>query len=226
MAYIIAFEGIDGTGKGTQARLLHERLTALGKRCLELSFPNYDSFLGKEIGALLSGRHKTTAATLDPRSMALWFAAERFHTFRNIHSLDYDFIILNRYVLSNVVYQSLRVEPAARALFSNWVLELEHEQFGLPRPDICFVFDVDESLSAANVSQKGYRGYIGEEPDVYESSCITQTSARKAYRELARQIEGAVLIECMDDTGLMRPTSEIADVVIDKVSSAMGLGRI
>ena len=217
MSYIIAFEGIDGTGKGTQAKLLRERLTELGKRCLELSFPDYDSFLGREIGALLSGRHETTAATLDPKSMALWFAAERFRTFRGINRLDYDFIVLNRYVLSNVVYQPLRVEPGARATFSQWILELEYEQFGLPRPDVCFVFDADESLSAANVSRKGYRGYTGDIPDVYESSGATQSQARRAYRELARQTCGAVLVECMDSHGVMRPAHEISEFVFGRV---------
>ncbi|MCL2852584.1 MAG: hypothetical protein FWE20_06075 [Defluviitaleaceae bacterium] len=223
MAYIIAFEGIDGTGKGTQARLLYERLIALGKRCLELSFPDYDSFLGREIGELLSGKHENTAATLDPKSMALWFAAERFRTFRGIDRRDYDFIVLNRYVLSNVAYQSLRVEPGERASFSQWVLELEHDQFGLPRPDVCFVFDVDESLSSANVSQKGYRGYTGDAPDVYESSSTTQTGARQAYRELARQLDGSILVECMDAGGIMRPAHEIAEFVFDKLIASFHL---
>jgi len=219
MAYIIAFEGIDGTGKGTQAQLLHRRMTTLGKTCLILSFPDYDSFLGREIGELLSGRHNTTAATLDPRSMALWYAADRFRAFRDIDQAAYDFIILNRYVLSNVAYQSLRVDPAERQAFSQWVMELEFEQFGLPRPHICFVFDVDEGLSAVNVSQKGYRDYVGDSPDIYENSLQTQTAARLVYREISNRLANAVLIECMDEHGAMRPANEISDSVFSAVMS-------
>ena len=217
MAYIIALEGIDGTGKGTQAQILRERMSALGKRCLELSFPDYDSFLGQEIGLLLSGRNETTAATLDPKSMALWFAAERMRTFQGIDRCTYDFIVLNRYVLSNVVYQSLRVEPGEREAFSNWVLELEYGQFNLPRPDVVFVFDVDERQSEINVVQKGYRGYTGDYPDVYEGSRATQSEARQAYRDLAGQTKGDVLIECMNECGAMRPADEIAETVFGNI---------
>ena len=213
MAHIIAFEGIDGTGKGTQAQILYERLVSLDKHCLKISFPDYESFLGRQIGELLSGRSTTTAATLDPKSMALWFAAERFHTFQGINLLDYDFIVLNRYVMSNVAYQSLKLEPSERAHFTRWVLELEYNLFGLPRPDVCFVFDADERLSASNVSRKGFREYTGNEPDIYERSITTQAGARQAYLELARQTDGAMLVECGNNSGSMLPASEIAEFV-------------
>ncbi|MCL2616034.1 MAG: hypothetical protein FWD96_00150 [Defluviitaleaceae bacterium] len=217
MAYILAFEGIDGTGKGTQAQLLHNRLTALGYSCLQVSFPNYESFIGREIGALLSGRHGTTAATLDPKSMALWFAAERMRTFKDIDQSVYDFIVLNRYIMSNIVYQSLRVAADERPAFTQWVFELEYGQFGLPHPDLTFVFEVDEHLSSANVSQKGYREYTGNTPDVYEASGTTQTNARQLYRQLAHQHTNTMLIECMAASGTMRPAQDISDTVFAAV---------
>jgi len=218
MAHIIAFEGIDGTGKGTQAHLLYERLTAAGHRCLEISFPQYENFFGKEVGALLSGRHDTTAANLDPKSMALWYASDRFQTFRNLDQSPYDYIILNRYVLSNVAYQSMRVPANERQTFANWVLELEFGQFGLPKPDICFIFDVDETLSVANVAQKGYRDYTGNDPDVYESSANIQQDARQFYRELGVQVPNCVLVECVGQDGSMLPMNEISDIVLNTVN--------
>ena len=217
MAYIIAFEGIDGSGKGTQARLLYERLTVAGYRCLEVSFPNYDSFFGKEAGALLSGKNFTTAANLDPKSTALWYACDRFNEFRSIDQGAYDFIILNRYVLSNVAYQSVRVPADEQHSFAKWVLELEHGQFGLPVPNITFVFDVNETLSAANVSQKGYRDYTGDEPDVYESSSNILQDARRFYRELIGEIDGATLVECIGPDGTMLPMDQISDIVFNTV---------
>ena len=219
MAYIIAFEGIDGTGKGTQAHLLYERLTAAGHRCLEVSFPQYENFFGKEIGKLLAGKHTTTAANLDPKSMALWYASDRFQTFRNLDQSLYDYIILNRYVLSNVAYQSMRVPADERQEFANWVLELEFGQFDLPKPDICFVFDVDETLSVSNVAQKGHRDYIGNEPDVYEKSRKTQQAARQFYRELAKQPDlNCKLIECVGQGGAMLPIDEISDILLNTVN--------
>ncbi|MCL2618354.1 MAG: hypothetical protein FWD98_04775 [Defluviitaleaceae bacterium] len=218
MAYILAFEGIDGTGKGTQAQILHDRLTALGSRCLMLSFPDYDSFIGRDVGVLLSGRNSVTAATLDAKSMALWFAAERFRTFNAADRSGCDYVILNRYVMSNAVYQSMRVEPQERDAFTKWLLHLEHTEFGLPHPDTYFIFDVHEELSAANVARKGHRGYTGDNPDVYEASPQIQTAVRRAYRDIARHTRSRCeFITCMNKDGSMRPAHEIADEVFAKL---------
>ncbi len=74
MAFIIAFEGIDGTGKGTQMERAACRLLAAGRRVERLSFPIYSSFFGREDGKLLTGSDGVRADTVDGKSMALWFA--------------------------------------------------------------------------------------------------------------------------------------------------------
>ena len=108
MAYVITFEGIDGTGKGTQMDRLAASLNARGLRVKVLSFPIYDSFFGSEVGAFLTGRDGVRADTVDGKSMALWFALDRFEAFRRFDMSDCDVLLINRYVLSNAVYQSIR----------------------------------------------------------------------------------------------------------------------
>ena len=95
----IAIEGIDGSGKTVQIAQLLEEILAAGYRCREVSFPQYDGFFGEQIGAMLSGRHSVRADEVDARSMALWYAADRMRTMRDICPDDYDYIILNRYTL-------------------------------------------------------------------------------------------------------------------------------
>jgi hypothetical protein len=83
---ILAIEGIDGAGKETQAELLRDRLVGRGWSVRMLSFPVYSSFFGQSIRQLLDGQlgaGDVSADAVDPRSMALWYALDRWEAFRD-----------------------------------------------------------------------------------------------------------------------------------------------
>ena len=73
---IIAFEGIDGTGKSVQMEQLRTRLEQRGLTVGVLSFPDYDSFFGGCVGRYLTKKDGVSASDVDQRSMALWFAMD------------------------------------------------------------------------------------------------------------------------------------------------------
>lgn len=205
MTKIITFEGIDGTGKGTQMELLSSYLEEQGWRVGKIGFPVYESFFGTQVGSYLSAQNGIAANTVDSKSMALWFALDRFKTFSTIDVNDYDVFLINRYVLSNAVYQSIReidLEHPVADFFS-FVQELEFVQLGIPRPTLELIFDMDLELAAHNVEKKGYRDYIGNGKDVYESIPGIQLRSRSRYLEYAAKLDNAVLINCMDGNRLM-----------------------
>ena len=105
---IIAFEGIDGTGKSVQMERLKERLTRRGLSVGTLSFPDYGSFFGGCVGRFLMKKDGVSASDVDQRSMALWFAMDRWAAFQDFDYRRFDVLLINRYVLSNAVYQSIR----------------------------------------------------------------------------------------------------------------------
>ena len=142
MTKIIAFEGIDGTGKSVQMERLCESLKKRGLSVLELSFPVYDSFFGDLVGRYLSAKDGVAANTVDGKSMALWFALDRFEAFRQLDYFGYDVLLINRYVLSNAVYQSIRDIDLGKPDILDFCLELEHKHFGIPVPDLHLVLDI------------------------------------------------------------------------------------
>ena len=105
---IITIEGIDGSGKTVQYNKLLEGLRGMGYTVDTKSFPIYESFFGGQVGRYLSGEEGVYATDVDQKSMALWFAMDRFKAFEAWRDGEYDFLIINRYVLSNAVYQSIR----------------------------------------------------------------------------------------------------------------------
>ena len=220
MTYIVAFEGIDGTGKGTQMQRAAQRLTDAGRRVDQLSFPMYDSFFGREIGKLLTGSEGVRANAVDGKSMALWFALDRFEALRSYRTAA-DILLINRYVLSNAVYQSIRDCDAGKPDLLDFVLSLEHEHFGIPRADTHLLFDMDLEQAAGNVRKKGYRDYVGGDgQDIYESIPDIQRRARLKYLNTRSSVPNVRIVPCMSEGRL--DSIEAIGTRVDAVFQELG----
>ena len=211
---IIAFEGIDGSGKSLQYRRLTEALRQRGY-CVDcMDFPAYDDFFGKEIGRMLSGSETVTADTVDAKSMSLWYALDRLQAFRHYDLTKSDFLLLNRSSLSNAVYQSTRCpEPERRAMIQ-WIDCLEFEQLAIPKPDLYIVFDILPEQSKENVAKKGHREYIGEKADVYEAKVGFMEAVRSAYLVAAEIFDNVEIMNCMAPEGGMLSVDVIGNRVL------------
>lgn len=136
-ALLIVIEGIDKAGKSTQAMLLADALGSKGYRCKVISFPDYSTFIGKEIYAFL---HEHRDYPLQVKHMLL--SANRWEKKDEIEQAlqEYDCVIMNRYYQSNLVY------GYANNLDLAW---LENLDKGLPKEDLVIVIDicVEESIN-------------------------------------------------------------------------------
>ncbi|MPN22794.1 Thymidylate kinase [bioreactor metagenome] len=130
--------------------------------------------------------------------MALWFAFNRYQSFAG-YVCKSDVLLINRYVLSNAVYQSIRSE----ADLYDWIMELEHVHLDLPRPDVYVCLDVAPSQASCNVEKKGFRDYVGERKDVYEQDASIQHRCRAKYMEYAAKHGDIEIVSCMDNDVLL-----------------------
>lgn len=220
MTKIIAFEGIDGTGKTVQLQRLFDRLVAEGKYRVEtVSFPMYDTFFGAECGRLLSGSGGVRANEVDQRSMALWYALDRFEAFRERDLSNTDVLLINRYVLSNAVYQSVRERDLGKPDLLYFVLELEYEHFRIPKADAHIVLDMNPEQAYENVGKKGFREYVGDQPDIYEALPDIQKRARQKYIDYSQRMAGIYIIPCMEQNRLksIADIGKLVDAVVDRV---------
>ena len=212
---IITIEGIDGSGKTVQFELNAKRLVELGFSVNKKSYPIYDSYFGARVGKYLTAADGINATDVDQRSMALWFAMDRYMDLKDFHDGEYDFLLINRYVLSNAIYQSIREKDIGKPDIVDWVFELEYDILGLPRPSLNLFFDVDTDNASHNVEKKGYRDYVGSGKDVYEASTSIQQRARSKYREVAAKYSDTAIICCTDENGML-PPDEICDAVFSE----------
>ena len=133
---LIAFEGLDQSGKQTQAERLRDRLMSSGRSVRLLSFPDYHTSIGAEIARALRGERSYGADV-----MQLLYVANRYEWRDEILRLKEAGTILlcDRYVASSVAYGE------AQRLDIHWLTELQKY---LPQPDVTFLLDIPPDVSA------------------------------------------------------------------------------
>lgn len=219
---LITIEGIDGSGKGTQAQLLIESLAREGKPVKMYSFPAYEStFYGKEIGAFLRGEFGTFN-DVHPKLASMLFAGDRLEQkpamledLKNGIS-----IVCDRYVESNAAHQSAKLPESNRKDFISWIKQLEYNVHSLPKPDLTFFLDLPLAFSKELVLKKQQRSYTEAKEDIQEAQHGYLEQVYQVYKQLEKS-EDWIPIQCVDEKGL-KSIEEIHLSLIEQIKSAYG----
>lgn len=206
----ITFEGGEGTGKSTQARLLAERLTVLGLAVKLTREPGGSP--GAEVirHVLLSG----VAKPLGAEAEAMLFAAAREdHLTQTIRpALERGaWVVCDRFADSTRVYQGVLGDVDPRL-----IKRLEKITVGDTRPDLTLVLDVPAETGLARAEARRGAG----QGDRFESENLDfHSRLREAYRQLAlNEPDRCVLIDATDP--LDRVTERVWAAVNRKLEPA------
>ncbi|HXW55251.1 MAG TPA: hypothetical protein VEJ67_05850 [Candidatus Cybelea sp.] len=193
---LIAFEGIDGSGKRTQMEMLARALDGRGIPVARISFPRYEGFFGQMVGRFLNGEFGSLK-TVDPHFSALLYAGDRLEAKPEIRAaLEGGKIVLaDRYVGSNLAHQGARVLKARRREFLEWLERLEYRIYNLPREDRIIYLRVPAAEAQRLVTKKPAREYTRRRRDLQESNLAHLKAASEVYDHLSEGPRWA-RIEC------------------------------
>jgi dTMP kinase len=219
---LIAIEGIDGSGKQTQAKLLERALIARGHSVYATGFPQYDSWFGTMVGNFLNGE-LGPLDKVDPHFTALLYAGDRFEAKSSIEEAlkEGKVVLVDRYIGSNLAHQVARAAPDKRAELMRWIEHLEYTIYGLPREALILYLRVPPREAQKLVSRKSQRAYTNSSHDLQETSLRHLEDAGEMYDMLSRSRPWAT-IQCFDaEHGTMRPPQDIAAEMLAAVNSVL-----
>ncbi len=133
--HLIAFEGLDQSGKQTQAERLLDAFRAAGHQAGFLTFPEYTTAIGAEIGRALRGERDYQADTLQ-----LLYIANRFEFRTRIAEwlTAGTMVVCDRYLASSIAYGE------AQGVDAVWLSELQRP---LPQPALTLFLDMTPAVS-------------------------------------------------------------------------------
>lgn len=201
----IVIEGLDGSGKSTQIRLLSQRLRGLGRRVYETAEPT-PSATGGLVRDALSG--------LTPRSgaeIAALFMADRVaHNSNPVNGISvmlqkgYD-VICDRYYYSSLAYQGTVTDP-------DWVYHINVDCPEIRRPDLCVFLDLsDEECLRRMDSGRAVR-------EIYENASAL-LAIRQSYHRVFQRLDGRDLVRVVDAA---RSPEAVAEEVFAAVKAVFG----
>lgn len=211
---LVAIEGIDGSGKGTQSARLVESVRATGARCELFSFPRYrDTRFGAKIGDFLNGRFGSLDQ-VSPFLVSLLFAGDRFESRRLLLQAiaENDVVVCDRYVASNIAHQAAKVNGDERQELIDWVRYVEHQLYELPAPDRTVLLDLPVRQATELIAQKARRSYTDRATDLQESDAAYLQKVHDVYVQLSAVESGWVRIDCLEGSGI-KPVDRVAEAI-------------
>jgi len=226
LAPLIAIEGIDGSGKGTQAALLLQRLCDSGYLSQLISFPRYQAtFFGARVGEFLNGDFGALS-DLHPFLISLLYAGDRFESRQTLCQAraDSQAVIFDRYVASNIAHQCAKVPAAERDRLQGWIEHVEYTLYELPRPQQVILLDISVEHSQELIHRKQQRTYTELATDLQEADQSYLQAVRDVYLHLAHSSPDWQIISVTGDNGQVRLLEDVAEEIWQAVQPVLGSG--
>lgn len=198
---IIAIEGTDGCGKKTQTDLLFGYLQKKGFKVKKISFPNYDSESSALVKMYLRGEFGESANDINGYQASALYAVDRFATMSKINVDDYDFVLFDRYVPSNMIHQSTRIKDEAELNeFLDWISDFEYNKLKLPKPDKILFLNVPVEISM-NLARARAELKNGEEKDIHEKDDSHLINAYEKANYVAKKYNW-IVVDCVENKNM------------------------
>lgn len=220
---LVVFEGIDGSGKNTQAKALEariakERQAAVPNHIVNFrdtvffSFPDYtESHLGPKIRHYLKGGMGKIYDN-NPMLVSLLFAVERYEKRCDIYSalLDDKTVICDRYVPSNLAHQAAKIYDPESADWRHLISDIAHVEYKLltlPEPDLVFYLDLTAEQSYSRTHARDTA------PDLHQDDLRYLRNTREVYLHLASRDYCWNIIPCFTESGAPRTIDDIHEQI-------------
>lgn len=226
-------EGMDGSGKATQTKLLVQALKGKGRDVVKIDFPQYGKVSAGLIENYLRGVYGS-AKEVGPYRASIFYACDRYDLSFQIRQWlgEGKIVIADRYIASNIGHQGGKLITNKKAWnkYITWLHHLEFELFGIPQPDYTLILKISPQLSMQNSNKitdqeklKKRTSYLGDskKQDIHEADKKHLANTLKSYTAISKKFPKQYrIIECEKD-GQFLPLETIHKKVLQLVEQKL-----
>ena len=217
---LIVFEGTDGSGKSTQAKMMAKRLEQEGVSFRVIDFPRYGNPFAEPARLYLQGVLGSKPGDVGAYPASVLYAVDRYASYKEDWGNAYEsgeLILANRYTTSNAVHQASKLPDGERMQYLEWLYDLEYGKLDLPRPDLVIYLDLPNQLSEQMMRRR--EAETGTSADIHERDDAYLRRCRDNARQVA-DVSGWQIINCARD-GEIRTVEDIHQEVWQLVSKLL-----
>jgi len=220
----IVFEGLDGSGKSTQTKLLFEYLKDKGIEAVKIDFPQHGEKSSGMVDEYLNGKYGT-AEEVGPYVASVFYACDRYDAKSKIEGWlsEGKIVIADRYLASNIGHQGGKIkDKTERQKYFKWLYDFEFNLFKVPRPDINIILKTNVEFSKklsnkiTDEEKKAKRkAYLVDDTtqDIHEKDQSHLEDALESFFQAAAEFpEDFKVVECVEGGSLLSP-----DIIHKKV---------
>ncbi len=226
----IVIEGLDGSGKSTQIRLVEKFFREKKLKSKFIHFPRPEApVYGELINRFLRGE-LGDIDSVNPYLIALIYAGDRKDAAQQLHEwMNSGYVVIaDRYLYSNIAFQCAKLPPGyQRDELAKWIKHLEYEYNQILVPDLNLFLDVPFEFTQKSLGEERTgeeRDYLNGAADIHEADLSFQEKVREIYRWQVEQNIDFDAINCSDDKGSMLSPESISEIIIHKIKNKLSIG--
>ncbi len=211
---LIVIEGVDGSGKSTQARLVAEALAKAGKKVKLINYPTYTRSSAL-IEMYLEGRFGENVDDVNAFAASTFFAVDRCADYLENWRRDFEdgaLIISSRYTTSNEVHQAVKLPRDERDTYIEWLEDLEYNKIGIPRPDAVYFLDMSPVYSQKLISHRYDEN--GGKRDIHEKDSAYLMHCYETACEVSQKL-GWKKVDCVENGEILTVEQILAKLLAE-----------
>ncbi len=196
---LIVIEGLDGSGKATQSKLLTETLMERGYKVKQVSFPDYESNSSALVKMYLNGEFGLRPDDVNAYAASSFYAVDRYASFKKNWEMDWKsgIVIADRYTTSNAVHQCNKLNKSEWDRYLDWLFCYEYELLHIPSPDLVIYLRVETEISQRLLNER-YHGRE-ENKDIHERDVAYLKRCQEAADYCAERFDWKIVKSSSDN---------------------------
>lgn len=226
MGKLIVIDGVDCSGKETQAKLLYKAIRETRSDCEMISFPRYSEPSCELVREYLNGTFGSKPDDVDPYTASTFYAADRYASYKcEPWGKCYDsggIVIADRYMTSNIIHQAPKFKASdERQEFVTWLACLEYVHNRIPVPDMVIYLDMPFEILTKLLVERAKADGTENKLDIHEGNFEYLKRCRLINTSINNKFKLWDTINCADATGRLKSIDEIHDAIMARVNTIL-----